>query len=1172
MANKTLRSRSTARVLDAVSEGPIWGLLDGDKSIYLNGTQLQNNGGSYNFRGVRTNDRKGTVGQDIIKGFRSVTNEISDGRQIENGSPITFDVSDDDIDAVNLKIRVNSLFKTTNKGKMKPNAVVLEIDRQPNGGSFTQVGTVRIKGRSTSAYDRHKRIELPDGGHPYTIRVRRITANSSDPQEPSDTFLPSYTLITDLRFRYPYTALVGIEVDAQKFGSSFPDRIYRLGGILIEYPSNYNPNTRAYTGVWDGTFTSGERCDNPAWILRDLATKTRYGLGNVLTAAQVDKWALYKIAQYCDGLVDDGNGGTEPRFRYNGVIETPEEAAKALDRIASVFRGMLYWQSGSVTFTNDEPVTSIAANVTPANVVNGSFSYGISAKKARHSTVIVAFNNPDKLGETDFEYVSRDHLVLKYGYNPIELGLVGCTSRSQAHRAGEWLLDSEEFETDLVTYTAGMDHAHVRPGHVVNVYDPWYAGARMGGRLLAATTTQVTLDAPYDVAAGLTHYIRVTLPDGSVVEREIANADGPGQTVITLSSALAETPVVGSVYGIANDDINPRQFRVISGTPKEGNKFEINALFYDPTKYDRVERNLTLTGPSYTAYDSSAVAAPTGLNITETRTDNGDEYAASAVLSWQPADDARVTRYGVQVLDVDDEDYQEEIIIAGTSFSYDECPLGELTFRVRSLPDDNRWAASAYVDATPETIVGYPDPTPYDALTVVGKFRKNVLKFAENTDEKFKRTVIYGSSTNNFSTATVIGFAPLGDKRWVEEDLGKQETRYYWIAPQDKYLRIGTRYPNTTAGISGTTVPIDDIDLNDTGPNTPGVPALTTSSADKDKDGKQETFLTAAWTQGGSVTVKAYNLEVYRSATIGGSYTLWKTFEVDGSKLSHRFQCNSNFFYKAQVKAKGGAKLGGSAYSGLTATGVQPLARGFNLTTTGVAVTWEAYRRKHVVNVLNLPINDPEFAYVEIYQRTGASTWTRVDRGRKDQFVFMNPPTTVQKYRAVMYTTTEATNAVNYESSGTAPSAGNSGVDDIETNDLSPLCVTAPKLADNAVTARSLVHNITVAVDKHLGASVSDNVLIDIDITHGDAEQVCVVASFINNAGAPRTDIDVSLERNGGTTFSSMTVSLEDDGEAVIFGRIGIGSLSGSGTSTLQMRVSGAFNKRDRKIMAWSVW
>lgn len=1373
MGNKTkptLRSRSTARALDVISEGEIWGLINGDKSIYLDGTQLQNNNGSYNFRGVRTSERKGTVNQNVVPGFRNVTSEVNDGRQISNGTPLTFTVSDVDIDAVDIKFRVNSLFETTNKGKMKSTAVELQVERQSGSGAFTTVGTVRIKGRTTSAYDRHKRIELPEGGHPYTIRVRRNTNNNTDPQKQNDTYLATYTLITDLKLFYPYTALIGLEVDAQKFGSQFPERVYEVGGILIDYPSNYNPNTRVYTGVWNGTFTRGQRCDNPAWVLWDLQTKNRYGLGHVFNGNNVDKWTLYNIAKYCDELVPDGNGGMEPRYTFNGVIETREDASKLLDRITSIFRGMMYWQAGSVTFTHDAPITETPKIVTRANVIGGKFSYSMAAKKTRFNAVTVAYNDPAKLGEVNFEYVEHGELIEKYGYQPTELAAFACTSPGQAHRHGEWLIDTDQNEPDLVSYRAGLDHMDVRPGKLIAIYDPWYAGARMGGRVLEYTGTQIRLDAPYNSATG---FLRVTLPDGTVQERNIIASAG---NYVTINTPLPDEPIVGALYGIANSNINPRLFKVVAVSKKSDAQFEISALLYDATKFARVERNVKITPPSYTAYDANTLVAPTLLNITETRSDNGDEYAPSAVLSWVPAVDARVSSYGVQVFDADDADWQDEVIVAGNSFSYDETPLGALKFRVRSIGDG---PSSAYVESAVFTIVGYPLPTAYTDLIAVGKFRKIVLKFASNSDVKFRRAIIYGSSDNNFANASIIGYAPDGDKRWVEEDLGKKVSRFYWIAAEDKYGRISTRYPNTVQGIQGDTIPIDDIDTSDdplaaptnltlvkvqdndadgpvkthvlmdctppawaagndkvsytylvtvngktfsktskknttakfivhnvgdqhsvvvfaskghgkpsdnsppqlitpgkkannlpalagmtvhmaakgvrarwtdpdisdlrwvliyrntannsggaqlvgrtksdtwrdddenlvigqryyywgklvdnsgnisnnfsnsdfvdftgisdddldpTPPGTPSIPSLTKLTADADGDGKQEAYLVAAWAQGSGPDPKSYTLEVYRTpADAPGAYNLWDEFEVDGSKLQKRFRANTLFLHKARVKARGGVKGLASGFSNLTAVGVQPDKKPFGLALGSVNVVFKSYRKKHVITVTNAPVDDPEFAYLEIKDRTSGAV---VYRGRGDEYVRANPPSTVG-YSVRVFDNVKTPSGV-FNSPGSGPSAGNDGVDDIIASDLSAGCVKTVKLEDAAVTAPKLAHNIVEADDKELGATSTNNIVIDIQFEHGDADHVCVWAQFINKEGSQRSNVDVNLERSGGPTFASINGIIIDDDEIVpIFGRIGRSSLSPSGTSTVQLRCSGAFLRGDRKIMVLPVW
>lgn len=904
MANNskpTLLSRSTARVLDALSEGEIGGLLNDAKSIYLNGTPLQDSGGSYNFEGVSYVERTGTATQSVGPGFVRGQTEISDGREIKKSTSITFTVSDADLDAVFLKISVPAIYEQTTKGKFKGTAVELAVDIRPNGGSYSQVGTIRIKGRNTSEYIRQKRIEIPEGNRPYTVRIRRITDDSTDALLQNKTYLKSYTRVYDWRLRYAYTALVGLKVDAEKFGSSFPPRIYEVAGLLIDYPSNYSPNTRVYTGVWDGTFTRGLPCDNPAWVIWDLCTKGRYGLGNVLTASGVDKWALYAIAQYCDELIPDGEGGTEPRFTFNGKIDTRDKALAWLDKISSVFRGMIFWGSNSLTFSQDRPA-GIAKIVNRSNVLNGQFNYASTAKETRHSHVTVSYSDPEKLGDVNFEVVQRNNQLDRFGYNPTEVAALGCTSRAQARRVGEWLLDTEENEAESVTYKTGLDHATVRPGDLIQVFDPWYQGARLGGRVVAvaANKKSVTIDKSMTIGSGLTYYLRVTLPDGTIQERTLTNTAATNVTVLTFTTALPDTPIIGAVFGIANDDVNPRTFRVIANERSEEHIFSITAVLHDTTKYDRIERDLNLTKPDYTAYNTGRLAQPTALDITETKSDNGDEYAASAVLSWTPADDARVKSYGLQIWDGDDEGWQPEIIIKGTSFSYEQCPLGDLKFRVRSFSNDERYSRSAYVTSSTQTIIGYPDPTAYAALTVTAGFKKNVLTFAENTDPKFKRAIIYAATSNNFAAATIIGYAPSGDKKYTHENLGNSVARYYWIAPQDKYGRIGDRYPAGTTGIASTTSLISEPDTDAPTLAAPDDVTLIQDNVDLTTDGIAELSLVASC--GAVAGAKSYEIAVYTASTLGGSKT-----QLDGipspSRKRRIYRAHPTKFYFCRCRA-----------------------------------------------------------------------------------------------------------------------------------------------------------------------------------------------------------------------------------------------------------------------------
>lgn len=508
-AKNTLRSRTTARVVDLLGEGEIE-VIGGRQGVYLEKTQLEMANGKNNFQGVRVTFMTGTVGQSYIPGIRGTENEQNVGVQLKKATPFIRAVVDTSLDAVSVKVRVSALTFTDKKsGDIKGASVAVSVYRQNSVGGYVKIKTFNIKGKTTSAYERACRIPLPVGTGPWNIKVERDTNDSDNSYLRNDTYVTSFTLINDEKVTYPYSAVVGLEVDAQKFGSSFPERRYKARRINAPYPSNWNPTTRVYTGIWDGTFLTGTH-DNPAWYLWELITSNRFGLGDIITAAGIDKWMLYTIAQYCDGMVPDGKGGQEPRFTFNGSVNSRQAGIKLLDAIASVFRGMIYWSAGAVSFAQDAPGVA-AVQVTAANTLDGNFNRVSSADKARHTNVMIGWNNPKLLGDIDYTPVDRDDLIQRFGRRPKEVAAFGCTSEGQARRMGEWILDSEENENEVITWRASLDQIKVMPGTLVSVFDPAHQGARFAGRIMAIYRNLLTFAKDFSNAAWTKTNVTVTV-------------------------------------------------------------------------------------------------------------------------------------------------------------------------------------------------------------------------------------------------------------------------------------------------------------------------------------------------------------------------------------------------------------------------------------------------------------------------------------------------------------------------------------------------------------------------------------------------------------------------------------------------------------------------------------
>ncbi len=678
-----LQSNSVVRLVDLISEGTILGLVDGDKSIYLDDVALQNSDGSYNFSGVNYELKTGTPNQTHLAGFPSIESEIAVGQKVTVLTPVVKSVTNANADAIRLTVRIPALsFQNPDNGDLQGSELMLAIDVMRNGGGFVEVLQDTITGKTTSPYDRSYRITLPANGAPWTIRLRRITPDSTQSNLVNDLYWASYTEIVDNKISYADSAVVGLTLNAKQFGTNVPTRSYDIYGLVIKVPSNYNPTTRVYSGVWDGTFKLAWT-DNPAWVFYDLLTNDRYGLGEFITAEQVDAAALYRISQYCDELVPDGFGGMEPRFVLNTVISSREEAYNVVQAVASAFRGMTYWASGAVTVAQDSPKDATRI-VAAANVINGQFDYAGTSLKARHTVCMVTWNDPEDSYRRAIEVVEDSEAINKYGWRQTDVIAYGCTSRGQAHRFGKWILDSEKNETQTVTYRAGLDHADVLPCEVVLIQDSHYAGIDFGGRVVSATTSEVTLDRPVQFTAGQSYTLSVQLPNGALEDRAISN--GAGQhTVINLASPLPMAPSTQAMWAISGTDVSLRPFKVLSNKENEKHQFEIVAMEYDATKFARVEQGITLASQNFSAIPTGPLLSPTGLAVTEYVYQAGTSIKSALTLSWSNPSDARIQYFDVEVKDPTSAVYTRVAQSSRPSADILDTQSGLYSFRVRAI-------------------------------------------------------------------------------------------------------------------------------------------------------------------------------------------------------------------------------------------------------------------------------------------------------------------------------------------------------------------------------------------------------------------------------------------------------------------------------------------------------
>jgi predicted phage tail protein len=626
----TLRSKAYAQVLDLVCEGEIGGLVNGLKSIYLNDTPIQNPDGSYNFTDINYASTTGTQTQPVIAGYDQVRNEVAVDTEAKiSTGPVVQSISNLNITSVIVNVECPSLSYLDDKGNLGGSEVNFAIDVQNNGGGYVEKINDTLRGKSSSVYQRQYRIGLPAGG-PWDIRLRRITPDAVTTATNNKTIFRSYTQVIDAKLRYPNSALVALKVDASQF-RSIPTRGYDMELLLVRFPSNATvraDGSLEYSGTWDGTFQVGW-CNDPAWCYYDALTNVRYGLGRFVSDAITDKWQLYTISKYCSALVSDGFGGLEPRFSCNVYFQTRRAAFEVINDFTSLFRGMPYWSAGSVTCAQDAPADPVYL-YTNSNVAgDGKFKYSGSSAKARHTVALVAWSDPDDMCRQKIEYVENPAGIARYGIIETDPIAFGCTSRGQAHRLGRWLLYTEYYETDVVSFTTGEEGAFAAPGQIILVADQYRAGVRLGGRVSSATTTSVVLDS---LAVPPTGAVTLYVVDASGVARSAAVSSISGTTV-NLVSPLTFEPAPQSQWVLSSASVEPRHFRVLGAKETDDGHYEITALSHNPDKFALIENGLTLQQRSYSSL-SPVPAAVSSVTLTEALYTVGNDVRSKINASW----------------------------------------------------------------------------------------------------------------------------------------------------------------------------------------------------------------------------------------------------------------------------------------------------------------------------------------------------------------------------------------------------------------------------------------------------------------------------------------------------------------------------------------------------------
>lgn len=652
----TLASKQYATFVDLLSEGEIEGFPSARayargtdnynrallKDVFLNGTQILRQGADatnpqsadYNFQNVTLQARYGTQAQSYVTGFSDIERESSVQVKVEQATPITRTVTDTTVNAMRVTITVPRLEQYTDEGDVKGTSINLQIRVQYNGGGYTTVIDDTIAGRTADQYQKDYKINF-SGAYPIDVRVVRVTADSVDTNLLNDFYWSSYTEITEQKLRYPNSALMAMRLDAEQF-SSIPSRTYRIRGIKVPIPSNgtVNQTTGAisYAGAWDGTFAAAAWTSDPAWILYALLTNTRWGLGDHITSSQLDKFAFYSASQYASASIDNGFGGTEPRFSCNALIQNQEEAYKLINDLCSVMRVMPYWSTGSLTISQDKP-TDASYLFTLANVSADGFNYTGSDLKTRHTVAIVSYLDLNTQ-DIAYEVVEDKDAIAKYGVITTNIKAFACTSRGQAARLGEWLLYTEQHETEVVNFKASVDAGVlVRPGQVIEIADPVKAGVRRGGRIASATTTVITVDdtAETDLVTSGSATLSVILPNGTVETKAISSIAGAN---ITVASAFSAAPNANSIWVLSNNTVETSTWRVLTVAEVDRVQYEVTAIAYNASKFNHVERGFKLQTRDITQLNEPR-PAPTNLTASETIYESNSQVRVKLIVSWR---------------------------------------------------------------------------------------------------------------------------------------------------------------------------------------------------------------------------------------------------------------------------------------------------------------------------------------------------------------------------------------------------------------------------------------------------------------------------------------------------------------------------------------------------------
>ncbi|MGF6318713.1 host specificity protein J [Pseudomonas frederiksbergensis] len=783
-ASDSLRSTNLAKLLIAVGEGE-FDETPTDYDIYLDNTPIRDASGNYNFPNVKWDWRPGSVDQTYIPGIPSVENETSLNVELRSDSTWVRSITNIQLSAVRVRFAWPALQRQDDEGNIVGYRIEYAIDVATDGGAYQQVAMDAVDGKTTTRYERSRRIDLPDATTGWQIRVRRLTPNQNSNKIADTMLIAGFTEVIDAKLRYPNTALLYIEFDAEQF-TNIPAVTVKCRARRWQVPSNYDPIARTYTGTWDGSMKQAWT-NNPAWITYGVCTEDRFGLGKRIKSFMVDKWELYRISQYCDQLVPNGLGGVEPRFLCDMNLQGKADAWSLLRDIAGIYRGMTYWAQGQLVMQADMPRAQDFDYVfTRANVIDGKFSYGSASAKTRYTRALVSYDNPANNYDTDVIPFADLNLQRRLGDKPTELSAIGCTRASEAQRRGKWAILSNN-QDRTVSFKTGMEGVIPLPGHIIPVADSLLAGREVGGRISAVAGRVVTLDRDTQAKAG--DRLIINLPGGRAEGRTVQSVNG---RAVTVTTNYSEAPLPQLQWALDADDLAIPLYRVLRTRRTAEGDFEISALQYEPSKFAYIDTGARLEERPISVIPITVVPAPVSVTVTSNSMVSQGIAVATMTITW-PAVNGAVA-YDVEWRK-DSGNWIKLQRTGMTSVDVVGIYAGAYLARVRAVSAfdiSSSWRSSMLTQLKGKE--GLPPAVSY--LTATSLLFGIGLKWgfpagAEDT----QRTEIWYGPTSSLEAATKLADLAYPQSDYTMQSLLAGTTYFFWARLVDRTGNIGPWYP-----------------------------------------------------------------------------------------------------------------------------------------------------------------------------------------------------------------------------------------------------------------------------------------------------------------------------------------------------------------------------------------